>query len=117
MILTSGANADGKFCYHIYNADMKLIRYSYWTFAYCAEPSISAQKLLSNLTMLKDLKRVSHDLGQFIDLELFRVDLYWYKEKWYGGEITLCPGGGSTLFCKLPNIYSSTYDPLNPDYL
>ena len=27
-----------------------------------------------------------------VDLPLYRVDLYWYKNEWYGGEITLSSG-------------------------
>tara|TARA_X000001036_G_scaffold377933_1_gene367993 strand:- start:104 stop:913 length:810 start_codon:yes stop_codon:yes gene_type:complete len=44
---------------------------------------------------LKKLIELSRKLAKGVDLNLFRVDFYYIDGEFYGGEITLTPGGGA----------------------
>ena len=51
-------------------------------------------------TAIKDLTNIAKRLASQVPLDLVRVDVYWHDNKWFGGEITLTPEGGTaTISC------------------
>ena len=58
----------------------------------------------NNMNELNKIVNILSD-DKDLDIDLFRIDLYYIDKKFYGGEITLSPSGGNKTIIKNEKIY------------
>lgn len=79
-------NNHKKDIYKIQNNKLKKLKNCYWNYKSTNENNIN----ITNIIKKNKVKKMLDIAKLFnVNLPLYRVDLYWYKNDFYGGEITL----------------------------